>query len=140
VRRLDIPEEKMNQLKKILHVEDDPDIQEIAIMVLETLGGFDVRQCDSGPEALAVAPEFRPDLFLLDVMMPEMSGPETLRRLREVPDFSNTPAVFMTAKAQSEEIQAFLDYGAVGVITKPFDPMELTEQILACWKKSFAPA
>lgn len=125
----------MNELRKILHVEDDPDIQEIVKMVLESLGGFEILQCESGQEALAAACAFVPDLFLLDVMMPNMTGPETLTHLREMPEFADTPAIFMTAKAQPDEIQAFMNHGAVSVITKPFDPMKLTDQVNECWKK-----
>ena len=73
------------------------------------------------------------DLILLDVMMPGMDGPETLRELRRVPETSNTPVIFMTAKVQSSEIQKYKDMGAVEVIAKPFDPMTLSDQIKSVW-------
>lgn len=123
----------MAELKTILHVEDDLDIQEITRLALETIGGFIVEQCSSGRDALERASSFSADLFLLDVMMPGMSGEETLKELRKQPEFKDTPAIFMTAKAQPEEVQAFKDSGAIDVITKPFDPMTLADQIRESW-------
>jgi len=117
-------------VKKILHVEDDEDIQAIALIALETIGGFDVCQCSSGQDALNAVGAYKPDLYLLDAMMPGMSGIETLAALRQAEDAHNVPAVFMTAKAQENEISEFLNCGATGVITKPFDPMLLAGQIL----------
>jgi len=125
----------MKELKKILHVEDDLDIQSITQIALETIGGFEVRQCSSGHEAVAVATEFAPDLFLLDVMMPGMSGPETLAALRKLDGMADIPAIFMTAKAQKEEIAEFKGHGAIDVVVKPFDPMELAGQIRSAWER-----
>lgn len=127
----------MNELRKILHVDDDPDIQVITLIALESLGGFEVRQCSSGLEAIEVAPVFQPDLFLLDVMMPHMSGPETLHELRKQQSFLETPAIFLTAKAQPEEIEAYMKVGAIDVITKPFDAAALSVRISESWTKSF---
>lgn len=123
----------MDELNKILHVEDDPDILEISLLVLEGIGGFTVKQCSSGKESLAVAPEFSPDLILLDVMMPGMNGPETLEALRQLPETENTPIIFMTAKVQPEEVEKYLSQGAVAVITKPFDSITLSDQIIKVW-------
>lgn len=121
-------------LSKILYVEDEPDIQTVARLSLESLGGFTVEICSSGEEALARAPLFEPDLILLDVMMPGMDGPTTLRRLREISSLSAVPVVFMTAKAQPQEIQHFKELGALGVITKPFDPMALPTEVRTLWE------
>lgn len=121
-------------LSKILYVEDEPDIQTVARLSLETLGGFTLEVCSSGEEALAKAPLFGPDLILLDVMMPGMDGPTTLQRLRELPSLAAVPVVFMTAKAQPQEIQHFKELGALGVITKPFDPMGLPSEVRALWE------
>ena len=126
----------MTELKKILHVEDDVDILEISKMVLEGIGQFELMQCSSGKEALKAAPEFNPDLVLMDAMMPEMSGIETLVELRKLSDFADTPVVFMTAKAQPEEIEEFMATGAIGVITKPFDVMTLSDQIRSIWENN----
>lgn len=124
----------MSELPKILHVEDDADIREIAMMALEVVGGLTVTQCASGREALERAPAEAPDLILLDVMMPGMSGDETLLALREMPQFAQTPAIFMTAKAQQSEVERLKALGALDIITKPFDPMTLAEQIVDIWR------
>jgi len=121
-------------LSKILYVEDEPDIQTVARLSLESLGGFTLEVCSSGEEALAKAPLFGPDLILLDVMMPGMDGPTPLQRLREVPSLAAVPVIFMTAKAQPQEIQHFKELGALGVITKPFDPMALPSEVRAIWE------
>jgi len=121
-------------LEKILHVEDDPDIQKIAELSLATVGGFTLKSCSSGKQALDVATDFMPDLFLLDVMMPEMDGPATLAALWQIPELKNVPAIFMTAKAQSSEIDGFMALGAIGVIVKPFDPMSLPDEVKKIWQ------
>lgn len=124
-----------HELTRILYVEDDPDIQTIAMMVLETLNGFVMAACSSGSEALLKAVAFNPDLILLDVMMPVMDGPETLKQLRNFPSLATTPVIFMTAKVQPQEVQYYLDLGALGVIAKPFDPMTLAQQLRDIWQK-----
>lgn len=123
----------MAYLKKILYVEDEPDIQEVAKLALEEVGGFTVKICSSGTDALQNAPSFAPDLIILDVMMPSMDGPATLRRLREIPELAGTPVIFLTAKTQAEEVKSFKALGALDVIAKPFDPMTLSDQINAIW-------
>ena len=127
-------------LQRILYVEDEPDIQAIARVALETVGGFTLKVCSSGEEALQAAVEFTPDLLLLDVMMPGMDGPTTLRELRSIPELSETPAVFMTAKVQPQEIEQFKSCGALDVIAKPFDPMALCAQITAVWQQRKEPS
>ncbi|MFO1390330.1 response regulator [Cellvibrio sp.] len=122
-------------LDKILYVEDDPDIQAIAVMVLDAISGFTLLACSSGAEAVSKAVAFNPDLILLDVMMPGMDGPETLQALRKLPEFTHTPVVFMTAKVQPQEVQDYLALGAVGVIAKPFDPMTLADQLREIWAR-----
>jgi len=124
----------MNELRRILYVEDEPDIQAVAEIALEAVAGFTLKVCSSGEEALAEAVAFAPDLLLLDVMMPNMDGPSTLLELRKLPELANTPAMFMTAKVQPQEIVHFKSLGAIEVIPKPFDPMSLGEQIKAAWQ------
>ena len=119
--------------QRILHVDDEMDIREVASLALEGVGGFSVESCASGEEALERAPVFRPDLILLDVMMPGMDGPTTFRALERIPEVTGTPVIFMTAKAQSHELAAYHDCGALGVITKPFDPMTLHQRIEEIW-------
>lgn len=121
-------------LKRILFVEDDPDIQVIAQMALQELGGFLVEVCSSGEEAIAKAPAFEPDMILLDVMMPGMDGPDTLKKLRLSPQMTTIPAVFMTAKVQTHEIEQYKAMGVVDVIAKPFDPMTLSSTICHIWE------
>lgn len=120
-------------LKKILYAEDDPEIQEIAKLALETLGGFTVETCSSGAEVLAVAPGFGPDLFLLDVMMPGVDGPTLVEVLRQIPEFRTTPVVFLTAKILASETARYRELGALGVVPKPFAPERLPEQLRALW-------
>lgn len=120
-------------LVKILHVEDEADIQEIAKMALEAVGGLTVKSCAEGSEALSATPQFEPDLFLLDVMMPGMDGPETFRALQKIPGYESTPVIFMTAKVMEAEVERFKELGALGVIAKPFDPMILSVQIRELW-------
>lgn len=121
-------------LRRILFVEDDPDIQTVARMALEAIGGFTVLACGSGSEALSRLGEFDPDLVLLDVMMPGMDGPATLSALRQIPAGRDLPVVFMTARVQAQEVAAYREMGAEDVIAKPFDPMMLSEQVSAIWK------
>ena len=115
--------------KKILYVEDEPDIQAIAKIALETIGGFTVRICSSGREALETIGEFNPDCILLDVMMPGMDGHATLKALRQLPGFATTPVVFMTAKVQPREVAEFKALGALDMISKPFNPMTLASTL-----------
>lgn len=127
---------KLYMLERILYAEDNEDIQQIAIIALETLGGFTLKVCNDGIEALAEIERFAPQLVLLDVMMPNMDGPKALACIREIAAFKNTPAIFMTAKVQSEEVNRYLDMGAVAVINKPFDPMILADQIREIFEQS----
>ena len=121
-------------LMSIMYVEDDIDIQSIAKLALESIGGFEVTICSSGAEALTtINGGNRPDLILLDVMMPEMDGPSTLAALRTLPGAAKTPTIFMTAKAQPHEIAYLKSLGALDVIAKPFDPMQLAQLIRKLW-------
>jgi CheY-like chemotaxis protein len=126
------------KLRTILHIEDEPDIREIVRLALEEIGGFEVESCASGEEGLARAQECQPDLILLDVMMPGMDGPMTLRELRKVPELSETPVVFMTAKVQTHEIEEYAGMGAIGVLTKPFDPSAISKEIRTLWRRQDA--
>lgn len=115
---------------RMLHVDDEPDIREVASMAMELDPGFELRSAASGEEALSILSDgFVPDVVLLDVMMPSLDGPGTLARLRTLPGHEQTPVIFMTARAQVQEQNRYIALGALGVITKPFDPMLLAEQI-----------
>jgi CheY-like chemotaxis protein len=110
---------------RILHIDDEPDIREVVATSLTLDPELAVRGCASGESGLAAAADDKPDLILLDVMMPVMDGPATLVHLRENPRTSDIPVIFMTARAQTREIEQFKSLGAVGVIAKPFNPMTL---------------
>lgn len=126
----------MDQLKRILHVDDDDDIRQIAKLTLELVGQYEVMQFNSGPAAIAGAKDFAPQLFLLDVMMPEMSGQETMRHLTALEGFEHIPTIFMTAKAEQAYATSLLEDGALAVITKPFDPTRLCDEIEAAWARA----
>src|SRR4051812_19692084 len=123
-------------LERILLVEDEPDIRTVAEMSLQMVGGFTVRACASGSEALEAIGAFAPQLVMLDVMMPGMDGPAVLAQLRQRPDTSGIPVIFLTAKAQADEVERLLSLGAQAVLAKPFDPMKLADQVRAAWEKA----
>ena len=118
-------------LHKIIIVEDEADIQKILQLGLEQIAGFCVEVCSSGHELLQKIDEFQPDLVLLDVMMEGMDGPSTLHKLREIGN--STPCIFLTAKSEPDEIERFLNMGAIGVLNKPFDLAKLPEDIRRIW-------
>ncbi len=121
-------------LQTILCVDDERDILDVARMCLELVGGYRVTCCESGQAALdVVAGGAVPDLFLLDVMMPGMNGPETLAALRRRPELDAVPIVFMTARVQEAEVRAYLRLGVTAVIPKPFDPMKLPGELATIW-------
>jgi CheY-like chemotaxis protein len=121
-------------LKKIMLVEDDPDIQLITRLSLEVGGGYNVCVCTSGAAALASARDYAPDLILLDMMMPDMDGRATMDALRKLPETAATPMVFFTANSQEQVRQDLVRSGALGVIVKPVEPNALVEQIRALWQ------
>ena len=122
-----------NRLKRILYLEDDESIADLALMALRDIAGFEVRHCATGRQAVAAAAEFAPQLLLFDVMLPDMDGPQTLAEIRALPDPVDAPVVFMTAKAQVHEQNAYLATGACGVIVKPFDPLTLGDRLETFW-------
>lgn len=124
----------MSGLIRVMCIEDDADIRLILDFTLAKLGGYEVLCCDGGQAGLDKIESFRPQLVLLDVMMPGMTGPETLQALRQLPLMKGVPIVFMTAKAMPDEVTDLLQYGATGVIVKPFDPVSLPKDILMYWE------
>ena len=123
-------------LTTIMYVEDEPDIRDIAKLVLENVGGFQVVTAESGQVALDLIEGAQPDLILLDAMMPGMDGKETFKAIRGLPDYEETPIAFLTAKLMEKDVENFMELGAIGVIAKPFDPMSLSEQVLELWAKA----
>jgi len=118
-------------LSTVLLVEDDPDIQKVIQMSLKHRGVKKVVLANNGEECLAMVGEVKPDVILLDVMMPKLNGYETCRRLKEDPGTKAIPVIFLTAKAQHFEMKKGLEAGALGYLVKPFDPMTLHDQIVA---------
>ena len=122
-------------LRHLLCIDDEEDILQVAKLSLEMVGGFQVSTCRGSKDAVGEAARLHPDLILLDVMMPERDGPATLEALRAEPATAAIPVVFMTAKVQSAEVAHYLGLGAVGVVSKPFDPMALPGQIRDLWTR-----
>jgi len=120
------------QLSKILLVDDDENIRTIALLSLED--DYQVEIATSGMAALSLAAKTKPDLILLDVMMPGLDGKATFDKLQDNPELAKIPVVFMTAKVQIHEIDFYLKLGAAGVITKPFDPMRLAADVQKIWE------
>ena len=117
--------------KRILIIDDEDDIREVAALALETSGDFEVTTADGGWAGLTSALRIRPDLILLDVMMPELDGPSTYLQLQQSEATSSIPVIFLTAKVQSADRRKLSDLGAIGIIAKPFDPMRLASEIVA---------
>jgi len=114
---------------RILIIDDEDDIREVAALSLESVAGWQVVVASSGAQGLARAVEHRPDAILLDVMMPGMDGPTTFRELRRNPATAKIPVLLLTAKVQSTDQRRFADLGVEAVLFKPFDPMTLSQQI-----------
>lgn len=119
----------MTEFSRILVVDDEDDIREVAQVSLETIGGHEVLTASSGTEAIEKATSERPDAILLDVMMPELDGPATLARLRSEPATQRIPVVFLTAKVREADVERFMALDVAGVLAKPFDPMTLPDQL-----------
>ena len=129
----------MNGPRRVMCVEDDADIRMILEFSLRRLGGYELCLCASGQEAIDRVAVFSPDLVLLDVMMPGLSGPQTLELLRNQPAMSGVPVVFLTAKAMLNEVEDLLQHGATGIIVKPFDPVKLPENVQFYWQHGRGP-
>jgi CheY-like chemotaxis protein len=114
---------------RILIIDDEDDIREVAAMSLETVAGWEVMVANSGAQGLTRAATYKPDAILLDVMMPGMDGPTTFRELRKNPVTAKIPVLFLTAKVQATDRRRFADLGIHAVLVKPFDPLTLSTQI-----------
>src|ERR1700683_5163166 len=122
--------------QSVLYVDDDADICSVVQATLRIVPGLDVQTADCGERAINLAYELRPDLVLMDVMMPGLDGPSTLTRMRQSILLADTPVIFLTAKVLPAEISQFLQLGAIGVIVKPFDPLKLYADLVALWHKA----
>ena len=121
-------------LVRICYVEDDEDIQKIVRMTLERIGKMTVEVVGDPLQAIETIKRFKPELVLLDWMMPGMDGPTLYRKMKEVPEVRDLPVVFITAKASPKELDELRALGAAGTISKPFAPRDLPEQLRAIWK------
>ncbi|MGH8737506.1 MAG: response regulator [Burkholderiales bacterium] len=122
-----------NPLERVCYVEDDEDIQRIVRMALERVGKMKVEIVGDPMLAIDAIIAFKPDLVMLDWMMPGMDGPTLFKKLQENPETKNLPVVFMTAKATPTEMEELRSLGALGAISKPFSPKDLPEQLRALW-------
>jgi CheY-like chemotaxis protein len=116
-------------IRKVMMVDDEPHIRRIGELSLKGVGKWQVVLAGSGKEAIDLARREQPDVILLDVMMPGMDGPATLAELRDSTDTAGIPVIFLTAKAQRHEVERYRMLGAAGVLTKPFDPMTLPDEV-----------
>jgi DNA-binding response OmpR family regulator len=121
-------------LNRICYVEDDEDIQKIVRMSLERIGKMTVEVVGDPMLAIDAIKAFKPELVMLDWMMPGMDGPTLFRKMKELPEVSELPVVFITAKASQRELDELRALGAAGTISKPFSPRDLPEQLRAIWK------
>ena len=122
-------------LNRICYVEDDEDIQRIVRMSLERVGKMTVEVVGDPTKAIEAMTEFRPDLVMLDWMMPAMDGPALFRQMKLRPETNALPVVFITAKAAQRDLDELMKMGAVGTISKPFNPKDLPDQLRAIWAK-----
>lgn len=120
---------------KILVAEDERDIRELVAFTLQ-FAGFEVILASNGAEAVELAPAVNPDLILMDVRMPRMTGYEACAVLKNLPETKDTPVIFLSAKGQESEIQEGLGVGAVEYILKPFAPDELTKEVKRVLKET----
>ena len=115
-------------MAKILIAEDEPDIRELVTFMLK-FAGYEVVAASNGEDAVRTASRERPDLVLMDVRMPRMTGYDACRMMKANPDLRDVPVVFLSAKGQESEIQSGLEAGAEEYLLKPFSPAELTNRV-----------
>lgn len=120
-------------LNRICYVEDDEDIQRIVRMSLERVGKMTVEVVSDPLVAIERMLAFKPELVMLDWMMPGLDGPALFRKMQELPETKALPVVFITAKASQRELDELRALGALGTISKPFSPKDLPEQLRALW-------
>jgi two-component system OmpR family response regulator len=124
------------QLKRIMYVDDDPDLQDIVRLSLETRGGFTVTCCDSGNQAIEEIATFKPDLVILDMVLPGMNGLQLLERMRKLRGTPSIPVIFLTSKISPHHVEEYKELGVIGVINKPLNPLELRHQLREIWERS----
>jgi CheY-like chemotaxis protein len=115
--------------RRILIIDDDDDIREVAALTLETVAGWEVLTANSGANGIQRAREENPDAILLDVMMPGMDGPTTFQELQKIPETAGIPVILLTAKVQGADQKRFAELGVAAILFKPFDPLTLAQQM-----------
>jgi CheY-like chemotaxis protein len=115
--------------RRILIIDDDDDIREVAALTLETVAGWEVLTANSGANGIQRAREENPDAILLDVMMPGMDGPTTFQELQKIPETARIPVILLTAKVQGADQKRFAELGVAAILFKPFDPLTLAQQM-----------
>jgi two-component system OmpR family response regulator len=126
-------------IQSVLYVDDDPHVCKVVQATLCSIAGLNVHTVGAGERAIDLAYEWRPDLILMDVMMPGLGGPDTFKRMREHALLAHIPIIFLTEEVLPAEIAHFLQLGAIGVIGKPVDPLKLGHELFAIWEKADVP-
>ena len=116
-------------MRRILIIDDEDDIREVAALSLEATAGWEILTASSGAEVMAIAALEKPDAILMDVMMPEVDGPTTFGRMQQNPTIADIPVLLLTAKVQGVDQRRFANLGVTAVLFKPFDPLTLAQQI-----------
>jgi two-component system OmpR family response regulator len=124
--------------QSVLCVDDDAGICGVVQATLGSIAGLTVQIAYGGEQAIDLAYELRPDLVLMDVMMPGLDGPSTLKRMRASASIADIPVIFMTTEVLPADVDHLLQLGAIGVIGKPFDPLGLYDRLCAVWNKKAA--
>ena len=122
-------------MERVLFVDDDEIVQNLVRIALERIGGLKVRLVNDSTQALDAVRSFKPDMVVLDCIMPRLDGVEVFKLMREDPELAATPVVFLTVKAHWRTTEDLLALGAAGVITKPFSARDLPGQLKAIWAK-----
>ena len=116
-------------MRRILIIDDEEDIREVAALSLEATAGWQILTARSGAEGIELATAEQPDAILMDVMMPEVDGPTTFRAMQRIPAINTIPVLLLTAKVQGVDQRRFAGLGVAAVLFKPFDPLTLAQQI-----------
>ena len=116
-------------MRRILIIDDEDDIREVAALSLEATAGWHILTANSGARGIELAVTEQPDAILMDVMMPDVDGPTTFRSMQQNPAIAHIPVLLLTAKVQGVDQRRFAGLGVAAVLFKPFDPLTLAEQI-----------
>jgi len=116
-------------MRRILIIDDEDDIREVAALSLESIAGWTIYTASSGAEGIERAIKEQPDAILMDVMMPSMDGPTTFKQMQQTPEIAHIPVILLTAKVQGADQRRFAGLGVKAILFKPFDPITLSEQM-----------